>query len=102
VELLKWQFGDELDRRVVKRDGWLDLIDIEAPNQQGVFVFVSEVMEVKYVGCTHESLNEEIKSAIAKGKSSGSSMFSWYITDTKSDAESLKAYWIKKYEPGNN
>ncbi|NLI13399.1 hypothetical protein [Pelotomaculum propionicicum] len=99
---MKWQLGDERDSRIIKYDGWLDLLDIEAPDKQGVFVFVAENMEVKYVGCAHKSLSDEIQMAVSQGKSSGAWMFAWYITDSQSDAEILKAYWVSKYKPENN
>lgn len=99
---MKWQLGDENDGRVIRYDGWLDLIDIEAPGKKGVFVFVSEDVEVKYVGCAYESLSEEIKIAVNQGKATGALLFSWYMTDSEIDAKSLKAYWVDKYKPENN
>lgn len=96
-EAMKWQLGDEHDERVISYDGWLDLIDIEAPDKPGVFVFVSEDLEVQYVGFAHGSLNEGIKIAVNQGKSSDASMFSWYMTGSESDTDSLKAYWVDKY-----
>jgi excinuclease UvrABC nuclease subunit len=99
---MMWQPGDENDGRVIRRDGWLDLIDVEAPSERGVFVFVSEDVEVKYVGCAREVLSEEIKAAVSKGKASGASMYSWYVTDSESAAESLKTRWVEKYKPQNN
>jgi len=99
---MKWQLGDENDGRIIRYDGWLDLIDIEAPGKQGVFVFVSNDVEVKYVGCARKRLIEEMKIAVSQGKASGASMFSWYVADSESDAESLNAHWADKYQPENN
>lgn len=99
---MRWEPGDERDSRVVRFDGWLDLPDVEAPDEKGVFVFVSGDLEVRYVGCASESLNEEIKNALGNGLSAGASMCSWFVTGSKDDAESLKEYWVGKYRPGNN
>jgi hypothetical protein len=104
-EAMKWQLGDERDERVIRYDGWLDLIDmtdIEAPGEAGVFVFVSQDLEVKYIGCAHESLSEEIRTAVSLGKASGANMYSWYITGSASSAESLGTHWVDKYKTINN
>lgn len=98
---MKWHLGDELDNRIKQYDGWLDLIDIEAPDEQGVFVFVSDGLDVRYVGSAKESLDKEINAAVNDGKSGGASMYSWYVTLSYKDAESLSGSWIEKYRPAN-
>jgi len=99
---LKWQLGDELDERIINYDGWLDFVDIEVPDEPGVFVLVSEDLNVLYIGYGKKSLAEEIKAAISKEIAFGASMFAWFITNTLNNADNLKAFWVKKYQPANN
>jgi hypothetical protein len=94
---MKWELGEELDNRIIKYDGWLDLIDVEAPGEQGVFVFVDENMEVLYVGYAPNNLDEELRIAFNYGMAQGATMYSWYIASSKNACISLKQYWVDKY-----
>ncbi|MDD2553420.1 MAG: hypothetical protein PHP51_02455 [Desulfotomaculaceae bacterium] len=99
---MKWQLGDEKDNRIIEYDGWLDLDDLSAPDQQGVFVFVCDRLEVKYVGRACASLLDEMKSAISQGKAAGALMCAWYVAASEHAAAGLEKYWLERYQPANN
>lgn len=94
---MKWCSGDEQNAAVIKYDGWLDLPFGGASGKPGVFVLVSEKLEVQYIGIALQNLNAEIESCLKDIASNEPLYYSWYETAAESDAKNLYIKWKNKY-----
>lgn len=101
---MKWDPNDEKDPQIVEKGGWFLLKNLEkAPNRSGVYIFVDDSEDVKYIGkAGARRLDEEIRNAINRGKNKGATRYGWLATNSNENALSLEQGLINKYNPPNN
>jgi excinuclease UvrABC nuclease subunit len=100
---MKFDMKDLNDIRIMRngRD-WVDDFSI-LPPVAGVFIFVDDATEVKFVGIARDGkLRMAAEAAFKEGKGEGAKKLGWVRCFSETKAASLGADWIKKYAPPNN
>lgn len=107
---MKWKKSSENDERIIDKSDWT-LIDNyqELKESSGVYVFINDDMDVKYIGkagkrrMVLEHIQVfEIYSAICRGKDDGASKVKALFTNNNENALSLERDLIHEYSPQNN
>lgn len=100
---MKFDKADINDNRVRDYgDGWTDDF-VDLPHSAGVFIFIDESEDVKYVGWSGTGgLRTKAEQAWKAGKGRGATKGGWVQCFSTAKAESLAADFIKKYSPPNN
>lgn len=92
----------ENDDRVRDNDGWIDEFE-DMPDTWGVFFFVDDKEDVKYIGlCEKPDMGPVAKAAYDAGKGKGATKMAWASTFSVEKAQSLHAELVAKYKPVNN
>jgi len=107
---MKWNGNQEEDKRIVDKTDWF-LIDNykELKENAGVYVFVNDDLDVKYIGRAGQGRMVlehihifEIHSAICRGKDNGATKVKALYTQNNKLSIALEADLIKIYTPSNN
>jgi hypothetical protein len=99
---MKWTETDLEDHRIITGEGFFDDLD-DVPPTTGVFLFVNDAMEVKYVGAAPDGhLQNVATKAYESGKGNGATKVGWARTFSYSKALALAQDWKHKYNPANN
>lgn len=102
---MRWDPNDVVDSRVVAfSEWWIDLKDIETlETRAGVYLFANANYDIKYIGTAGAGkMIKEIRDAIDRKKSKGTTKVRTLYTKSKEKALNLEKYLIKKYNPINN
>ena len=107
---MKWNEDHENDNRIVDKTDWFLLDDYkELKENAGIYVFVNNNFDVKYIGragqrrMVLEHLQVfEIYSAICRGKDDGATKVKALYTQNNERSIALEADLIKIYTPANN
>ncbi len=102
---MQWDPHDVVDSRVVTpSEWWINLNDFETlETRAGVYLFANSKYDVKYVGkAGANGMITEIKDAIGKEKSKGSTQVRALYTNSCERALSLEKFLIEKYNPVKN
>ncbi len=99
---MKIDMSIEKDPRVREVDGWYDDFE-DLPQAFGLFFFVDDNTDVKFVGiCKRPTMQEEAKAAYDAGKGKGATKIGYVRTFSVEKAEALYDEVVKKYNPPNN
>lgn len=100
---MKFDRADLNDNRIKDySDGWVDDLQ-DVPFVAGVFIFIDEAEDVKFVGYSstgHMRMNAE--EAWKGGKGRGATKGGWIQCFSDTKAKSLYEEFLKKYQPPNN
>lgn len=107
---MKWNENHENDNRIVDKTDWFLLDDYkELKENAGVYVFVNDNLDVKYIGRAGQGRMVlehiqvfEIHSAICRGKDDGATKVKTLYTQNNERSIALEADLIKLYTPTNN
>jgi len=99
---MKFDPKEEDDHRVRESDGWLDDIE-DIPYGYGVFVFVDDKDDVKYIGkSVQPKLSQVAMEAYNSGKGKGATKLGYMITFSPERVGPLYDDLVAKYQPPNN
>jgi len=100
---MKFDRSDLNDNRIKDfSDVWTKTVD-QWPHCAGVFVFVDEAEDVKYVGWAPlGGLRTHATDAFKAGKNRGATKFGWAECFSDHKARSIAQEFIAKYQPPNN
>jgi len=102
---MQWDPNDVLDPRVSAfSEWWINLKDFETlESRSGVYMLANANYDIKYIGTAgSHGMTEEIRDAINRKKSKGTTKVRALYTNSTEKAQSLKKYLITKYNPVNN
>lgn len=101
---MQWETSDHQDWRVVDYTRWLNISNYQnLEARAGVYIFADVNHQVKYIGKAGAGrVVDEIYNAIYRGKNRGATRVKVLYTNSNSNATSLEAKLIEKYNPPNN
>lgn len=100
---MRFSHIDKKDQRIVKHSTHpLDMPAklAEAPDGEGVFIFIEEGDSVAYVGEANSgSINSAVNATAPAAMAAGATHYRWFSTADQASAEALAGDWRAKYAP---
>ena len=101
---MQWETSDHQDWRAIDHTRWLNIGNYQnLKARAGVYVFADVNHQVKYIGKAGAGrIVDETYNAIYRDKNRGATQVKVLYTNSDSNATSLEAKLIDKYNPPNN